>query len=131
MSDKVLKIVATKKIDDVEYSSEIEVDLGANIQDAISMFGEEVVYTNFLRASKIEAQAAMRRKLEAKATPEEVAEYMKNWKPGVQMERVSDPTAAITKKLQTMSQDEQDAFIEELRRKVQGNAKPEPAGVAD
>ncbi len=110
----ISEITATKKIGDVEKSAAIAFDFGGTAAEAIEKFGAEVVYANFVRSAVITAQAAIRRMLEAGSTQDQITEKMKSWAPGVPLERVIDPVAAITAKMASMSQEEKDALIEKL-----------------
>ena len=112
------EITATKVIGDSEKSATIVFDFGANVDEAITKYGAEVVFSNFKRSAVITAQAAMRRYMEAGKTQEEIAEAMKAWAPGVSLERSVDPVKALQNKFATMSPDEQQALIAQLMEKM-------------
>lgn len=95
----------------------ISFDFGTSIEEAIKKFTPEVVFTNFKAAAKITAQSAMRRYLEAGKTSEEIATLMKNWKPGVAMERVTDPVAALVGRWDSYSPAEQADILKKLKSK--------------
>jgi len=113
MSDIAVK--STKKIGDVEKEAVIYYDFGDNLEEALDKFDETVIFTNFRGAAKITAQGAMRRYLVAGKSPEEIVKLMANWKPGVALERISDPTAAFKAKFMTMTSAEQAAALSDLR----------------
>jgi len=114
----MIEVKATKQNTDREVQALI--DLGENCQDAITKFGEEVVYTNFVSQAKIRAQAIMRDMLTEGKTDEEIAEFMSNWKPGTTRERNVDPMASLMSKFGTMSPEDQEAYIEKLMNKAKG-----------
>jgi len=103
----------------LEKEAAVMVDLGENVQDAISRFGEEVVFSNYIANVKIGVQSGIRRYLEAGLSQEEIQSKFENYKPGVTMDRVVDPVAAMAAKLSKMSPEERAAAFEELRRKIE------------
>ena len=109
------EIVATKKIEGVEKQATFVFDFGGNVDEAIKLFGADVVYANFVRSAVITAQAAMRRYLEDGLNNDEIVAKMQAWKPGVQMERVVDPVAATLSKFASMTPEEQAALISKLK----------------
>lgn len=104
--DKKTKLTAT-----------ISFDFGASLQEAIEKFTPEVIFTNFKAAAKITAQSAMRRYLEGGKSSEEIATLMKSWKPGVAMERVTDPVAALIGRWDSYSPAEQTEILKKLKSK--------------
>jgi len=113
-----VEIKAKKKIGDEDKEATIYVDLGEDLEQAITKFGEAVVFSNFKASAKITAQAAMRRYLEAKKSAEEIVRLMAAWKPGVAIERVSDPVAAFKAKFASMTPEEQIAALADLKKDV-------------
>jgi len=113
-----VEIKAKKKIGDEDKEATIYADFGEDLEDAITKFGEAVVFSNFKASAKITAQAAMRRYLEAKKSVEEIVKLMAAWKPGVAIERVSDPVAAFKAKFAGMSAEEQIAALADLKKDI-------------
>lgn len=113
---KSVEIKATATKLEGKPSAVIYVDFGETAEESIQLFGSEVVNSNFVGSARITAQAAIRRMLEAGKTPEEITVKMKEWKPGVALERVTDPIAAATAKYMTMDVEEQQAFIKKLKQ---------------
>jgi hypothetical protein len=112
----MLEVKATKNGVDREVGA--FVDLGDNCQDAITKFGEEVVFSNFQSQARIRAQAIMRDMLTEGKTDEEIAQFMSAWKPGTTRERNVDPTAALLNKFALLSPDEQQAYLTKLMEKA-------------
>ena len=106
----VNEIKATKG----DKAATITFDFGTGVEDAIAKFGADVVFANFKRSAIITAQAAMRRLLEANKSTEEIAEKMAQWKPGIPLERVVDPVAALQNLMKDMSEEQKNALIEKL-----------------
>ena len=122
-----VEIKAKKKVGDEDKEATIYVDFGEDLEDAINKFGEAVVLSNFKASAKITAQAAMRRYLEAKKSAEEVVKLMAAWKPGVAIERVSDPVAAFKAKFASMSPEEQIAALADLKKDIKSGSVAEKA----
>lgn len=87
-------------------------DFGVDLNDAVSKFGEEVVFTNYRKSAKIDLQSVMRRYLKA---GKDINELLDIWKPGVTLERTVDPKAAAKNAFSKMSPEEKKAFIQELK----------------
>jgi len=114
----LIEVEASKKIGDEERSVAVGYDFGENVEQAIEMFGAEVVHSNFIRASKITLQAVMRRSLEANKTDEDISNIAASWKPGVALERSFDPLAALTNKMKNMSDADIAAVFEKLKSAI-------------
>jgi len=110
-----IEIKAQAKIGDETREAVIFCDLGDDCPDAIDKFGDTVVFTNFRASAKITAQSAIRRYLKVGKSQEEVVSLMANWKPGVAIERISDPVAAFKAKFASMNPQEQAAALEDLK----------------
>lgn len=111
------EITATKEVEGEKITATIAKDLGEDINDAVKKFGPEVVHSNFKSAAKITAQAAIRRYIEANKTQEEIAILMEPWKPGVAIDRVIDPVAALVGRWDSYSPEEQQAILAKLKTK--------------
>lgn len=107
---------------------ETEYDFGDNLADAVSKFGEEVVFSSFVAAAKVDAQALIRRHLKSNVpavegvsterpyTDEEIVAALAKWKPGVKSERsatsVADKAEALLGK---MTEAQKAEFLEKLK----------------
>ena len=117
---ELVQITAAKEVDEVKKSATIMCDLGGNLEEAAKMFGAEVVFTNFKNAVRVTAQAILRRYLVAGKSQEEITQLMANWKPGVAVERVSDPAASLVSKWDSYSPERQKEILAQLRQKAAG-----------
>lgn len=108
----------TAKAPKVEKEATIIVDLGETVEDAIARFGAEVVFSNYLANVKIGVQSGIRRYLEAGIAAGDVQAKFENYKPGVTLDRVVDPIAAMAAKLQKMTPEEREAAFAALRAKL-------------
>jgi len=113
-----VEIKAKKKVGDEDKEATIYVDFGEDLEDAITKFGESVVFSNFKASVKITAQAAMRRYLEAGKSSEEVVKLMAVWKPGVAIERASDLAATFKAKFASMTPEEQISTLADLKKAI-------------
>jgi len=109
------EIKATKKIDGIDKEATVAYDFGGDLDKAVELFGKDVVYANFVRSSVITMQAAMRRYLEDGLDNAAIASKLAGWKPGVPIERVVDPVAAVFNKFASMTTEEQAELINKLR----------------
>jgi hypothetical protein len=116
---EMVEIKATYKKGDVDVECAILYDFGQTLEGAVEKFGADVVYSNFVRASKVTAQAAMRRLLEGGKSDEEVQSTMDSWKPGVALERTVDPVAALMAKFGKMDASAQAQLLADLQAKAQ------------
>lgn len=109
-----VKIKAT----DTETKNEacIVYNLGTGLDDAVAKFGGDIVFSFFVRHSKVNAQNAMRTLLRAGKSSDEIQEYMvENWKPGL---TVRDPQAQAIKAFESMSVEEKQEFIRLLQERA-------------
>jgi len=113
----LIQINAKKEINGVEKTATISYDFGENTADAVKKFGDDTVFSNFRANAKITAQGAMRRMLEDGKTQAEITERMKSWKPGVALERVVDPVAALLGRWDSYSEAEKAEILKKLKTK--------------
>ena len=104
----------------VDKEATVIVDLGENVDDAVARFGGDVVFSNYLASVKINVQSAIRRYLEAGLDSNAIQAKFENYKPGVTMDRVIDPIAALAAKLQKMTPEEREDAFAKLRAKLEG-----------
>ena len=116
------EITAALKDDNKQTVKETTIlfDFGGSVERAIEMFGADVVYTNFVRASKVTAQAALRALMEKGLTDEDIQSKMDAWKPGVALERTVDPVAALLAKFGKMPAEEQAKLLADLQSRANG-----------
>lgn len=119
VTNDLVEISATYKKGESDVEAAILYDFGQNLDGAVEKFGADVVYSNFVRASKVTAQAAMRRLLETGATQEDVQTKMEAWRPGVALERTVDPVAALLAKFGKMDATAQAQLLADLQAKAQ------------
>jgi monomeric isocitrate dehydrogenase len=100
------------KLGDLELTA--EVNLGANLDEAKELFGDDVVFSIYLAEAIIKAQAVMRGLALKEKTAAEIAEYMTTWKPG--QSRVSGEAGlgSLLKKFEKMSPEKQKELIAKL-----------------
>ena len=115
-----MEITAKKTIkgvngqEDRVVSATINVEFGNDLGESIDLFGDEVVYSNFVSNAKITGQQAIRRMLETGSDQDAIETRMSEWKPGQKLERVSDPVGSFKAKLATMGAEERAALLAEL-----------------
>lgn len=113
-------IEVSAKAPKLEKEATILVDLGDSVEDAIARFGGDVVFSNYQANVKITVQSAIRRYLEAGLDQDAIQTKFENYKPGITLERVVDPIAAMAAKLQKMTPEEREEAFAALRAKLEG-----------
>jgi hypothetical protein len=112
---------ATKKLDDGSsefLGATLFYKFGANLAEAVELFGEEVVFTNFRAQAKIRLQALMRSWI---LKGQDLGKLSAEWKPGIQMERAPvDPIVAAEQQFMKMDQAAQEAFLARLIERQRG-----------
>jgi hypothetical protein len=110
---ELIRVTASKRVGDEDREAEIMYNFGSNIEEAIELFGADVVFTNFRVAGKIALQARMRSRIEK---GQDVSELATLWKPGIQLERTPvNPVTAAKNAYANMTPEERAAFLEELK----------------
>lgn len=95
----------------------VDYDLGETLDSAAALFGEEAVYTGYLKSAVIQVQAWIRGLIRAGKTTEEVQAIVAERKIGVSAVKGADPVATIMKKFDKMKEEDKKAFIEKLLAK--------------
>ena len=108
----------TAKAPKLDKEATIMVDLGESLEDATARFGSEVVFSNYIANVKIGVQSGIRRYLEAGLDQAGVQAKFDTFKPGVTMDRVVDPIAALANKFAKMTPEEQAEAFAQLRAKL-------------
>lgn len=100
------------KLGDVEVSA--DVNLGADIDEAIAINGKDVVYSNYLASAVIKVQAALRAAAMKGKTADEIKTEMAEFKLG--QARVSGEAGlgSLLKKFEKLSPDKQKELIAKL-----------------
>ena len=103
----------TAKCPKISKEATIEYSFGENVQDAISMFGEDVVFNGFKADAVVTLQAAIRRYLEKGQDPSILSN---EWKPGQKAPSIAaDPKAAALAAFAKMTAEDKQALIEQIR----------------
>ena len=103
----------TAKCPKINKEATIEYNFGENVKDAISMFGEDVVFNGFKADAVVTLQSAIRRYLEKGQDP---AILSNEWKPGQKAPSIAaDPKAAALAAFAKMTVEDKQALIEQIR----------------
>ncbi len=79
-----------------------EVDLGSNLTEAVKLFGDEVVFSNFKAHATVAAQSAMRTLINNSKNQAAITKEMAEWKPGIRkaaksaVEKIRDKAKNLT-----------------------------------
>ncbi len=93
-----VKVTASKlkgeKLDPKEkISASVEYNFGDNLKEAVALFGEDVVFSNYLSRATVSAQNVMRPKVEDGDSQETIAAFMNKWKLGTAVARTTTVNA--------------------------------------
>ena len=103
------KTTITAKLGREEDAASIssEYDFGDTMEDAIELFGDEVVFNRFKAAVTVDIQAMQRRLAggDESKTESEIQTILDEWKPGVQRTRKS-PQDKAKSALENLSEEE-------------------------
>lgn len=120
MSEKYTARVTPKDKDGNKgepYVVSAEYNLGENLDEAVELFGHDAVFSTFKAAAVVKLQARMRALAQA---GEDVQEGINDWKVGVSVRKPKDPAAKALSAFESMTEEEQKAFITALQEKVGG-----------
>jgi len=100
----------------VYNSTVVEVDLGATLDEAIELFGEEAVFDNYFSSAKIQFQNAIRTLGEAGVEADEIAGKLVDWKLGEKSSKVvADPIAVLKQRYAAAgTQEEKDSILAQI-----------------
>jgi len=117
-----LQDVSFKKKDQ-ESVTTVQYDFGDNLQDAISKFGEEVIWGRAKSALVIDLQAYGRRLLEKKADPEnkeevDIPALMASWKPDTRTTVKQTAVEKATNAIAAMSDEEKAKLLASLQAQL-------------
>lgn len=123
MSEDTQQPAAEEKTDVIEVKSqksdrtvEFEKSFGDSLQDAINLYGEEVVFTIFRQQAIIKCQAKVRNILDKGGKVEDAIAAGQNYAPGVvtRTRIAADPFAQLANKVKTgkMTKEELRAQLE-------------------
>jgi hypothetical protein len=112
-----VEVTARVKMDDSDEEREATVsyDFGDSLPEAISLFGEDVVYKRYKGSATVDLQALIRRHLsgDKPKSPEEIQTIVDEWKPGTMRVRKSKSEKAL-ELLAQMSEEEKAELLREL-----------------
>jgi len=111
----MVEVKATYKKGDVDKEFTCLYDFGENLEGAKAKFGDDVVYSNFVRSAKITIQAAIRRWAAAGLDEATIAEKVKTLVIGVAADRVVDPIATTLSRFASLAPEQQAELLQKLK----------------
>jgi len=103
----------------IELSATVKFNFGDNLEDAVAKYGEAAVFDNYRAKAIIVCQSIIRRLLKAGKNKEQIQDIItRTWAPGVTLERIVDPVAAIVANQANATNDEKLAMIHDLQVKL-------------
>lgn len=97
-------------------SASVEYDFGDNLDEAVTLFGAEVVFSRFKAASIVDLQALIRRHLEGETpkTQAEIQALATEWKPGVASRKRKSTKEKAEELFANLSPAEKQQLLEQL-----------------
>lgn len=97
-------------------SATVTYDFGDDLDEAVELFGADVVYSRFVSAATVDLQALIRRNLggEEPKTEEEIQELVSEWKPGVSTRKRKSAKEKAAEAIDALSEEERQALLESL-----------------
>lgn len=98
-------------------SAQVTYDFGDNLDEAVGLFGADVVYARFRSAATVDLQALIRRHLDSDTpkTVPEIQELATAWKPGVQTKKRKSASEKIADLLGEMSETDRANLLASLQ----------------
>lgn len=95
---------------------EVQYDFGDNLESAVAICGsEDVVFSNYVSAARINLQAIMRSKLTQNMSADAIQTFVSSWKPGMQLERQQvNPEAAVINAFENWPEEKKMEFLRKL-----------------
>lgn len=120
----VQKISAKNGTEETSPSAEVTYDFGDNLEEAVALFGADVVFSRFKAAAIVDLQALIRRHLDGE-TPKSEAEIqalVDEWKPGVTTRKRKSTKEKAEELLSGLSEDDRKKLLESLLSGEQADA---------
>lgn len=115
LKDKDDNIILDEEGKPAWTSCSVDYDFGDNLDQAIELCGPEAVHSNYKANARVGLQAIIRGKLKAGHTPETIQASVKEWRPGMVMDKVAvDPAVAIKAVFASYSPEKQAEFLKSL-----------------
>ncbi len=108
----VKDVTATTTGSDRQVS--VSYDFGDNLDQAVELFGAELVFNRYESAVTIDLQALIRRGIKAEKTDEEIQELTNAWKPGIKQVIRKSAQEKIKDAFGAMSEEDKKAMLEQL-----------------
>jgi hypothetical protein len=110
------KVSARNGNEETSPSAEVTYDFGDNLEQAVEIFGAEVVFSRFKAAAIVDLQALIRRHLDSDPpkSAEEIQALATEWRPGVSTRKRKSTKEKAEDLFSQMSAEERTALLESL-----------------
>jgi len=98
-----------------KYNHAIKYNLGNNLEEAVQLFGAEVVHKLFMHKAAQECRTLAKRMLASGKTMEEVMKTLKGWKPGEVKRLEKDPYSKLLANYDKADTTTREAMIDRLK----------------
>ena len=109
-----MEISAKTKDQTAEQAVTVSYEFGANLSDAVQLFGEDVIFNKAIDSLVIDVQAHIRRLIKKGSNPTEIAAVLAGWKPGVSTTVRRSAGEKVQDLITRMTPEERIALLKEL-----------------
>lgn len=112
----IIAISAKLGTEDNSPSATVNFDFGDNLDEAVTLFGADVVYSRFKAAAVVDLQALIRRHLDGETpkTEAEIQALVTEWRPGVTTRKRKSTKEKAEELFATLSEADKAALLEQL-----------------
>lgn len=100
--------------DKTKISATLDFNVGNSLDEAVEMYGEDVVFERWTRQVKRDLGNAIRSSLNSGKTPSAVEDELADWRPDVTRRSSGSKEKDLVTQFQDLSQDEKEAKLQEL-----------------
>ena len=108
-------VLITAKAGSGDQKASAQWNPGASLDEAVEMYGEEIVFSYFKSHGTRNLQNSIRSILASGKTAEEVAKELADWKPGISRRVSADPVGKFIKAFGNMEPEAQASMLQRLQ----------------
>lgn len=110
-----MQVTSKRKLEDGSKADHtVEYDFGGSLAEAIDKFGEETVFNQYTKKSKIDLQTMIGGHLIAGKSAEDIDALVAEWEPSGEIKTKKSPKAKIVEAYDKMSAEERQALLDKL-----------------
>jgi hypothetical protein len=95
----MIELTTSKEVDGEKRQVGFKVEPGSSLQEAVKLYGENLVYEFYTSQFRVRAQSVARRMLEAGYTDEQIKDELAKWDPNSTVRVGVDPQQAAVNRI--------------------------------